>query len=55
MPTLEEYFSSGDRGSGSKVEKLLADGGLVELDGGLPTRYNKVGDTGSLIDRILTN
>ena len=39
---VEANFSNSDRGSGSRLEKLLADVRLVELDGGVPTRYARL-------------
>ena len=55
VPMVEANFSNSDRGNGSKLEKLLADVRLVEVDGGVPTRYCKATDSGATIDRILTN
>ena len=52
---VEAIFSNSDRGNGSRFEKQLADVRLVELDGGVPTRYCKATDSGTSIDRIFTN
>ena len=52
---VEATFSNSDRGSGSKMERLLADKRLVELEGICPTRYCKASDTGSTIDRVIMN
>ncbi len=52
---MEAKYSDRDRGSDSGLERLLADVRLVELEGGVPTRYCKATDSGASIDRIFTN
>ena len=55
VPTVEANFSNSDRGTGSRMEKLLNDARLVEIEGSIPTRYCKATDSGATIDRIFTN